>query len=388
MIRFLQRTKYPIIQAPLSGGPSTTQMVVAVGRAGGVGSLGAAYLPLDKLAEDCREIRDKAGDCSININLFAPGLGNQVVKDRDGKIKRMNDYLNKIRVQELGMKQRSVESFDFPDERTHFKKQCDIVCGELGDYRGPKMFSFTFGMVEDTVLDRFRRLGFVVAGTATSVKEARMMDGKVDTIVVQGRQAGGHRGTFIDGPLEDSLIPTDQLIKSIIQDGIQVPLVAAGGVKTGEDVAKLLASGAVAVQVGSAFLTCREAGSQPSYKEVIEAARDKIQAENTPTGSTETTIPIVFTRVFTGRYARAIRNEFIDRMEHEFRDDTDILPFPIQHYLTTDIRRAAIQQGKPHLAHLWIGESASLSQPTSASEIIESLAKYLPPSTSNQRHNV
>ncbi|GAM24356.1 hypothetical protein SAMD00019534_075310 [Acytostelium subglobosum LB1] len=290
----------------------------------------------------------------------------------------MNQFLNTEFRTPLGLAHRTLDSFDFPDDQQRFKAQCELLLEEVGPHQGPKVFSFTFGIPDQKTLDQFRLKNFVIMGTATSIKEAQELDrANIDGIVLQGREAGGHRGTFLPNQERSSvLVPTMELLQSCLDAGIKTPLICSGGVSNGANIAAMIKAGASAVQVGSAFIPCIESGSPDNYKDVIAKASQTNQVE---IGTAFTSHPpnqtdIVFTKCFTGRYARAINNKFIELVEKEFGDD--IPPFPIQHILTTDIRKTAMAQGNTDLCHLWIGGSAKLSKKaTSTKSIMEELIK-------------
>ena len=149
------------------------------------------------------------------------------------------------------------------------------------------------------------------------MEEARLfVEAGVDAIAAQGAEAGAHRGTFA-GDFEESMVPTLELVRAIA--GFAT-VIASGGIMNAKDVGLMLANGASAVQMGTAFLTCPESGASPSYKAALLNA-----------GSDTTAI----TRAFSGRPARGLRNEFIERSAH-----IEPLPFPVQNTLTRPMRTA------------------------------------------------
>jgi nitronate monooxygenase len=130
-------------------------------------------------------------------------------------------------------------------------------------------------------------------------------------------------------------------------------LVAAGGLATADDVDRVVRRGAVAAQLGTVFLLADEAGTNPAHR---AALRDP--------GFTET----VVTRAFTGRYARGLRNRFIDRHEAE-------APFgyPEIHYLTSPLRAASIRSGDPHGTNMWAGTGFREAKAASVAAIMKGL---------------
>jgi nitronate monooxygenase len=194
----------------------------------------------------------------------------------------------------------------------------------------------------------------VVMGTATTVAEAVALErAGVDAVVAQGAEAGGHRGTFV-GPAETSLIGTMALVPQVV-DAVTVPVVASGGIMDGRGIAAALALGASAVQMGTAFLTCEEAGVPPAYKEALLAADE-----------TDTAL----TRAFSGRMARGVRNRFLTEMA-----DHDPLPFPIQNALTRPMRAAAAAAGEADYLSLWAGQGVPMARQQSAADLMARLVR-------------
>jgi nitronate monooxygenase len=134
----------------------------------------------------------------------------------------------------------------------------------------------------------------------------------VHVVVAQGYEAGGHRGTFLE-PVDHSLIGTLALVPQVV-DAVSVPVVAAGGVMDGRAIAAALALGAQAVQLGTAFLNCPEAGTNPAHRQAL--------AE-----------PTTVTRVLTGRHARAIRTPLVERLE---RSDVEPPDYPLPRFLSPE----------------------------------------------------
>jgi nitronate monooxygenase len=296
--------EHPVIQAPMAGGVTTPELVAAVSEAGGLGSLGAAYLSPRAMREAVRRTRELT-DRPFAVNLFVP----QPFEEAPGRVARANELMESYR-DELGIE---------PPERIDgyapaFEEQLEVVLEE-----GVPVFSFTFGALERGLVVRLKESGTTVVGTATSVEEAKRLqaDG-ADLVVAQGAEAGGHRGTFLGG-FEEAMIGTMALVPQVV-DALTVPAIAAGGIMDGRGLAAALALGAEAVQMGTAFLVCGESGAHPAYKEaVLGAAEDRT----------------VLTRAFSGRPARGIENRFLREMrEHE----GELPPYPVQNAWTRDIR--------------------------------------------------
>ena len=223
---------------------------------------------------------------------------------------------------------------------------------------GAAVFSFTVGILPKSAIDAIKRRGRFLIGTATTVEEAIVLENTgVDAIVTQGSEAGGHRATF-GADFDAGLVGTISLVPQVV-DAVTVPVIASGGIMDGRGIAAALALGASAVQLGTAFLTCDEAGVPEVYKKAILGARED-----------QTRL----TRAFSGRPARGIVNRFM--LEVERYDTADaILPFPLQNQLTRPLRNAAAKQGRAEFLSLWAGQGVRLAQRQAAALLVETLAE-------------
>jgi nitronate monooxygenase len=203
---------------------------------------------------------------------------------------------------------------------------------------------------------RCRELGILTVGTATTVREAVTLEADgVDAIVAQGAEAGGHRGTFLDG-FEESLIGTMALVPQVV-DAVSVPVIASGGIMDGRGIAAALALGADLAQMGTAFLTTEESGINEAYKALLPASR----AEQSRV-----------TRAFSGRPARGIENAF---MREADAIAADILPYPMQNALTRPMRTAGGKAGNTDMLSLWAGQGAPLARRETTADLVARLAR-------------
>ena len=335
--------EYPIIQAPMAGGPTTPELIAAVSNAGGLGSLGAAYLKPADLIDAIRHIRALTSK-PFNVNLFAGGYHT----DTDFDAQPMLAALTEIHAK-LGLPAPTLPAVpSYP-----FSEQFEAVLEAH-----PPVFSFTFGVPNNKDLLRLRAHGIVTMGTATTVEEARILaSAGVDAIVAQGSEAGAHRGTFA-GSFEASMIPTLQLVRGVA-DVISVPVIASGGIMDGRAIAAAMAAGAAAVQLGTAFLACPESGASAAHKQAILAAKQ---------GTT------VITRAFSGRPARGLKNTFISILEDK---EGSILPFPQQNALTRPMRTAAAKQGDLRFLSLWAGTGVASARELLAAELVARLLQEM-----------
>ncbi len=326
----------------MGGGPSTPELVAAVSNAGGLGSLGAAYLTPDQITDTIRRIRTLTSR-PFNVNLFAGGWNANQTFDAGPMLEHLSEIHDK-----LGLPA-PVAPTSTPDP---FPAQLEAVL----DARAP-IFSFTFGIPERDAMSRLKSLGIVILGTATTVEEARYLEqAGVDAIVAQGAEAGAHRGTFL-GSFESSMVPTVDLVRATVST-VSVPVIATGGIMDGRDIVAALNAGASAAQLGTAFLTCPESGASEVHKRAILAATE------------DTT---VVTRAFSGRAARGLRNAFTANV-----DGKDlILPYPLQNALTRPMRTTAAQQGLADYLSLWAGQGVARARAMPAGDLVACLIREM-----------
>jgi len=332
---------HPIIQAPMAGGATTVELVAAVCEAGALGFLAGAYSSPAEIHEMVRELRARTAR-PFGINLFAPLALPDAPKNMSRALEQISRYHAELNLPPPRVPTSASESFD------------DQLAAALES--GAAVFSFTFGVLPARAVEAIKARAMFLMGTATTVAEARALEAAgVDAIVAQGSEAGAHRGTFASD-FESAMIGTMALVPQIV-DAVKIPVVASGGIMDGRGIAAALALGARAVQMGTAFLTCHEAGIPDAYKNAILAA-----------GENDTRV----TRAFSGRPARGIANRFMDQVE---RAPETILPFPYQNALTRALRTAAAKQGKLEFLSLWAGQGVRLARRQSATELIERLAR-------------
>jgi nitronate monooxygenase len=329
----------PIIQAPMAGGPSTPELVAAVSNAGALGSLGSAYSTPEQITADIKKVRALT-EKPFNVNLFAGGYAPESPVDAAPM---------------LGLLAEIHEALHLPPPtlpawpKNPFAEQLLAILEAR-----PAVFSFTLGIPEPHAIARLKAAGIVIFGTATTVQEGKLLEaGGVTAIVAQGAEAGSHRGTFA-GPFESAMVPTLELVRSL-RATVSTPVVASGGLMDGRDIAQALARGASAAQLGTAFLTCPEAGTSEAYRRAILAAR------------ADTTL---ITRAFSGRPARALLNTFVSKLEGQ---EKIILPFPLQNALTRPMRTAAAKLGESGFLSLFVGQGVTRARAMPAAELVSRL---------------
>lgn len=335
--------EHPVVQAPMAGGATTPELVAAVSNAGALGSLAGAMLSPAAIIENVKRIRELTNR-PFNVNLFVLDPPNPTESDLNKAQARLAPYRAA-----LGLSPATTPPKWCEDARAQIAALLELA---------PPVVSFTFGLLDARTVAQFKRVGSLVIGTATTVAEAKAWEAAgADFICAQGAEAGAHRGTFL-GDFEQSCIGLMALIPQVSR-AVQVPVIAAGGIMDGHGIAAALILGAQAAQLGTAFLCCPESGIHSSWKQRIQQARDD---------STR------LTRVFSGKYARGIVNEFMEQLRPF---EQEMLPYPIQNALTAEIRQTAAKNDRMEFMSLWAGQGAPMVRPLPAAQLVKTLAEEL-----------
>lgn len=340
---------HPIVQAPMAGGASCPELAAAVCRAGGLGFLAAGYKTPEAVYEETRALR-RLTDRPFGVNLFMPQSSQGPGSDTTVAVEVYREQL-------AGESSWYDTELGDPDQGNDDAYEGKVAI--LLDDPVP-MVSFTFGCPSRRVLERFAEVGTVTAVTVTSVAEAQAAQWSgADILCVQGVEAGGHQGTHRDDPQSDGRAAGVGLLTLIAQvrATVDLPIIAAGGLMLGEQIAAVLAAGAGAGQLGTAFLVCPESGANPLHKQAL-----------TNPLFTRTEI----TRAFSGRPARGLVNRFM-------REHGPYAPaaYPQVHHLTSGLRKAAARAGDPQGMALWAGQGHRLARELPAGPLVELLAAEL-----------
>ncbi|MDV7764080.1 nitronate monooxygenase [Peribacillus sp. CSMR9] len=336
---FKDLLRYPIIQAPMAGGASTPRLAASVSNAGGLGFLAAGYKSAEQMKDEIGQTRNLT-QRPFGVNVFVPG--NEVVDET-----LLFAYREKIEkeAKNVGVEIGKADSDDddWENKLTALKEaRVDVV-------------SFTFGCPAEDVIRELQSAGSLIVVTVTNLQEAKRAAGAgADVLCVQGIEAGGHRASFENGTEDDYGL---LVLIRMIENELNLPIIAAGGLMHGKDIAAVLAAGATAAQLGTAFLRCPESGASPVHKAALGNPR-----------FTQTSV----TRAFSGRRARGLVNHFL-------REYDSIAPvaYPYVHHMTMQMRKAAGQKNNPELMALWAGQGYKLSRELPASELMELLLEEL-----------
>lgn len=335
--------RLPVVQGPLGGGLSSVALVGAVADAGGLGSFGVHHLAPQALLDTAAQLRARTS-APFALNLWMP------CAYRQQKNIEPEPFANTLALlapfyDELGLALPEAPPAAWPDEREQMEALLEAR---------PAVFSFVFGIPPADVLRRCRQLGILTLGAATTVAEARALEAAgVDMLVASGAEAGGHRVAFLEPP-ERGLIGLFALLPQVV-DAVRIPVIGAGGIADGRGMAAALLLGAQGVQLGTAFLACEESAASA----VQRASLFQPQAGDT-----------VLTRVFSGRLARGIRNEFVERLQAV---EHSLPGYPLLNSLTAELKRAAVARQRPELMSLWSGQSAGLLRHRNAGAVLAAL---------------
>ncbi len=325
----------PVIGAPMAGGPSTAALAAAVCEAGGLGFLAAGYKSPEVAAAEIEALRALTS-APIGLNLF-------VVEPYEPDAGRLSAYRNSLEPEAARL---GVELGDASWDDDGWEAKLDVAL----DLR-PDVVSFTFGCPQAEVLRRLAAENVLSTVTITSVDEARKAVSRGAAFLsVQGPDAGGHRGTW-DLEADGDRTPLLDLVAEV-RAAVDAPVVAGGGVTSAGDVASVMKAGAVAVQVGTAYLLAEEAGTNAVHR---AALADSAFARSG------------VTRAYTGRWARGLANRFM--AEHADAP----AGYPHLHHLTTPLRAAAVAAGDAQAAHLWAGTGHAQARAAPGAEITLSL---------------
>ncbi|MDR2235520.1 MAG: nitronate monooxygenase [Chryseobacterium sp.] len=332
---------YPVVQAPMFG-VSTVSMAAAAAKAGCLGSLALADLSPEASVKLIRQLRELT-DQPFAVNIFAHTIP-EITEDLKQKFIETKTFLERL-AKENNME---VKLPDLEDIKVNsYRDLIDVLIEE-----NCKIVSFTFGNLDDQSIQKLKANGVTLIGTCTSVKEALILEESgIDMICVQGTEAGGHRGTFDADHIQQ--IGGLSLL-SQVYDHVKVPLIYAGGIYNAKTLQAVKGLGAQGFQVGNLLLTSEESALEPFEKERLKKVREE---------------EVVLTKSFSGRYARGIRNKYIETVENS----PYILPYPYQNKLTNELRRVSKTLKNTEFVGIWAGQSIHHYSEASAETILKNL---------------
>jgi NAD(P)H-dependent flavin oxidoreductase YrpB (nitropropane dioxygenase family) len=326
-----------VVAAPMAGGPTTPELVLAAAGVGCLGFLAGGYLTADALAEQLARVRPETS--LYGVNLFAP---NPVPVERAAYATYRDLISPEAERYRVELPAEPVEDDD------SWRDKVDL----LVEHPAP-VVSFTFGIPDSGSLAALRAAGSLLVQTVTNADEAeRAASAGVDALAVQASAAGGHSGTLTPG-----VIPSDRPLPDLlaeIGDAVDLPLLGAGGIASADDVRAAVTAGADAAVVGTLLLLADEAGTSDAHR----------------AGLTDHSRETSVMRAWTGRPARGLRNAFSDAY-----DAAAPAGYPALHHLTRPIRRAAAAVADPERVNLWAGTGFRAARRAPVAEILTGLTE-------------
>jgi nitronate monooxygenase len=331
----------PIIQAPMAGSQGSA-LAIVVSNAGGLGSLPCAMLGPDQIRAELKAIT-AATSKPYNVNFFVHRAPAPDPAREDAWLKLLAPYLA-----EQGIDPSSIHA---GPQRAPFN---DAAADVLEQFK-PAVVSFQFGLPSDALVRRIKSWGSHILSSATTLDEARYLETHgVDAIIAQGSEAGGHRGMFLTEDLSTQL-GTLALVQQIVR-AVKVPVIAAGGIADAKGVTAAIALGAAAVQVGTAYLFCPEATTNPLHRAALKSDAAQTTA---------------VTNLFTGRPARGI----VNRLIREVGPMSAVAPaFPLAATAIFALRAKAEPKGVNDFTSMWAGQNAAAGREMPAAELTRKLA--------------
>ena len=336
----------PIIQAPMAG-VTTPALAAAVSNAGGLGSLGVGAMNAEATRKAIRDTRALT-QAPFNINVFchAPAVA-------DAKVEQAwLTWLAPTFEQYGGHPPEKISEI-----YTSFLEDRAMLDAFLEEK--PAVVSFHFGLPSNEIIKQLKDAGIKLLASATSLDEAKAVaSAGVDAIVAQGVEAGGHRGSFHPEAFDDGL-GTLALTRLLVSQ-LDLPVIAAGGIMDGAGIAAVLALGAQAAQLGTAFVPCPETAIDEGYRRAILS---------------DATQHTILTSAFSGRLARSMVNRFTELGCEASRPATPA--YPIAYDAGKALHAAAKSKGEFGYGAQWAGQAAPLARSLPAAELVAQLEKEL-----------
>ena len=329
---------HPIIQAPMAG-VSTPAMAAAVSDAGGLGSIGIGAVD----ATGARAVIDAVRGLTsrpFNVNLFAHAPARPQPDVEQHWIEALTPLFRHYGVEPPLALREIYRSF----------AEDDAMLAMLVEVR-PAVVSFHFGLPDARRIAALKAAGCLLLATATSLDEALAARAAgIDAVVAQGIEAGGHRGMF-DPDAPDAALGVLPLTRLLVaQAGL--PVIAAGGIMDGRGIRAALDLGAVAAQLGTAFIACPESSADDAYRTALFSPA----AHQT-----------LLTRAISGRPARCLPNRFTTWGTQTARAVPD---YPITYDAGKALNQAAKAAGEGGYGAQWAGQGAPLARALPAAELM------------------
>ncbi len=333
----------PIVQAPMAG-VSTPKLAAAVANAGALGSIGVGATDAAGARTMIEGVRERTIR-PFNVNLFVHAPAQHDATREAAWLAALAPVFRGFDAEPPAALRSIYKSFVEDDD----------MLAMLIDL-APPLVSFHFGVPSAAAITALKSTGCVLLATATSLVEAQAVkEAGIDVIVAQGWEAGGHRGVF-DPDAPDDRLGTMALTRLLaVRSGL--PVIAAGGIMDGRGIRAVLDLGAVAAQLGTAFVACPESSADRAYREALAG----LGAEHT-----------VMTHAISGRPARCLRNRFTEWGEQAGFASPG---YPMTYDAGKALNAAAKAAGETGFGAQWAGQGAPLARAMPAAELVETLAR-------------
>ncbi len=330
--------KLPIVQAPMAG-VSTPELAAAVSNAGGLGSIGVGATDAKGARAMIDAIRLRT-DRPFNVNLFVHATANADEAREQAWLQALQPLFQRYGAEPPSALRTIYRSFADDEEMLAMLLEAK-----------PPVVSFHFGLPSAGRIAALKGAGCVLVASATSVAEARAVEAAgVDMVVAQGWEAGGHRGVF-EPTAHDDRLGTMALARLLVTQSA-LPVIVAGGIMDGAGIQAALALGAVAAQLGTAFVACPESSADEAYRAALHGP-----------GANHT----VMTRVISGRPARCLANRFTEWVASAPAETPD---YPIAYDAGKALHAAAKAAGESGFGAHWAGQGAPLCRSMPAADLV------------------
>lgn len=336
---------YPVFKAPMAG-VSTPQLAAIVSNAGGLGAIAIGASTLDaarQMIQQTRQLTSKP----FNVNVFC----HEPIVCSSAQQQAWIDHLQPL-FNKYGQPAPSQLTEIYPSFVGN-QAITDLLLAEK-----PAVVSFHFGLPHQAQIDTLKAAGIILFATATSVQEARLIEqAGIDAIVAQGIEAGGHRGIF--NPAQDAAITTADLVR-LLKVHTRLPVIAAGGIMDGNDIKQMLALGAQAAQLGTAFVVCEESAASTAYRtHLLDPATQLTQ----------------ITSVISGRPARGLINGWHTQVDQLQR--AAVAPYPYAYDIAKQLNSAVTKQGYHDFAVFWAGTQVQRLKALNGKALMQDLIQAL-----------
>jgi nitronate monooxygenase len=328
-------------------GVSTPAMAAAVSNAGALGSIGIGAEKPDGASRMIRATQALTTR-AFNVNVFTHPPATSAKEVESAWIERLRPEFARYGAAPPASLSEVYRSFIADDSALE-------VLLELR----PRVVSFHFGLPTPKQLQALHAAGIVLMASATNLADGRKIAASgIDAVVAQGIEAGGHRGTF-DPAAHDDCLTTIALTRLLARK-LDVPVIAAGGIMDGAGIVAVLKLGAVAAQLGTAFVDCPESSADVGYRAALKS---------------DAALHTQMTAAISGRPARSLANRFTALGDSLAAGE--IPPYPIAYHAGKALHAAARAKSEYGYGAQWAGQGAPLARSLPAADLVRTLVSEM-----------